>query len=245
MLYQRYQSARDGAWRTLIRYQADRLPVDVEEIARKLGIAIVSAQGEALGPWAACSLRQSGVWRICVRPHLPYSRYRFAVAHELGHLILQHKTVRLAKGLYTFEGRENAGDVLAQAREEADTDADMFAIRLLAPACVLHSMQVQGTKDIGDLCGLPEGAAAMRAERMQLLNARNAYFTHPLEKQLQRQFLPYIQEKSREQVPQAEQGYVPPLVLPERKTEERAFALPLWVWLAAAGAVLLALIFLR
>lgn len=248
MLYKRYQSARDAAWRMLLQYKVNRLPVDVEEMARHIGVDIQS--GPVFSGAAARSIRKKGKWCIQVQKNLPFSRYRFAVAHELGHLVLQHKTVRLEDGTFTFAGNQNAGDVLMDAQLDADTDADMFAIRLLAPACVLHELGYQDARRIGDACGLPPDAARMRAERMQLLNQRNVYFTHPLERQLQRQFAPYVRKENTRPVPPAPPSFELPPVLPERKEEaikqeENGFSLPLWVWVAAAALALLALIFLR
>lgn len=254
MLYKRYQDARDAAWRTLIRFEISRLPVDVEKIAKGLGItpekwpdAKETPKLYALLPKnaAAASLRISGVWHIFMQPGLSYSRYCFALAHELGHLILQHKVIRLDTALYTFEGRENTGDVLAEPIHDADQDADMFAIRLLAPACVLHALHTQGKWDIGALCGLPENAAVMRAERMALLDRRNAYHVHPLEKQVRLLFNPFIREKSRENVPE-KNGIVADLPLPKREEEAAPpkRLLPLWaVLLLFAAALLLVFLF--
>lgn len=243
MLYKRYQSARDAAWRMLIQCKVTHLPVDVEEMARHIGVDI--QPGPDVSGAAARSIRKKGKWCIQVQQNLPFSRYRFAVAHELGHLVLQHKTVRLEDGTYTFEGRQNAGDVLMEAQTDADTDADMFAIRLLAPACALHELGYLDERRIGDACVLPPEAARMRAERMQLLNQRNVYFTHPLERQLQRQFRPYVGKENTRSVPGTEPDVVLPLVLPERKEEEKKASVPLWVWASAAGAALLFLILLR
>ena len=252
MLYKRYQDARDAAWRTLLRFEISRLPVDVEQIAKGFGItpepwpdAAQTPKLYALLPRhaAAASLRISGVWHIFMQPGLSYSRYRFALAHELGHLILQHKTVRLDTAIYTFEGKENAGDVLAEPLMDADQDADMFAIRLLAPACVLHALHIRSKWDIGALCGLPENAAAMRAERMALLDRRNVYHVHPLEKQVHLLFSPFIREKSRESVPA--KPVAVPLSLPKREQDAAPpkHRFPLWAALALCGCAL-ALIFL-
>ena len=60
-------------------------------------------------------------------------------------------------------------------QEMTDYAADIFAIRLLAPACLLHELGVDTPEGIMALCGLPPKAAALRAERMKLLNQRNAF----------------------------------------------------------------------
>ena len=79
MLYKRYQDARDAAWRTLLRFEISRLPVDVEQIAKGLGItpepwpdAAQTPKLYALLPKhaAAASLRISGVWHIFMRQHM-------------------------------------------------------------------------------------------------------------------------------------------------------------------------------
>lgn len=254
MLYKRYQDARDAAWRTLLRFETGTLPVDVEKIALGFGITPEKWPDEKETPRlyallpnhaAAASLRISGVWHIFMQPGLSYSRYRFALAHELGHIILQHKTIRLDSAVYTFEGRENAGDILAEPLTDADQDADMFAIRLLAPACVLHGLHVQGKWNIGALCGLPENAAAMRAERMALLDRRNAYHVHPLEKQVRILFSPFIREKAREALPQKPSAAPSlPLAPQQKETAPPKRSFPLWAALLLCGAVLAALLIL-
>ncbi len=257
MLYKRYQDARDAAWRTLLRFEIHRLPVDVEKIARGFGIVPQPWPDKTQTPRlygllprhaAAASLRISGVWHIFLKPGLSYSRYRFALAHELGHIILQHKTIRLDAAVYAFEGRENAGDVLAEPFSDADQDADMFAIRLMAPACVLHSLHVKTAWELGALCGLPDEAAAMRADRMALLDNRNAFYTHPLEKQVRMRFAPFIQEKARQPLPSkatAAPAAPAPLPLPGKSSTPPKKGFPLWAGLAVAGAALMILLLVR
>ena len=64
--------------------------------------------------------------------------------------------------------------------------------RLLAPACLLHELGVDTPGGISALCGLPPHAAALRAERMELLNQRNAFFAHRLERQVRDRFRPFL-----------------------------------------------------
>ena len=119
-----------------------------------------------------------------------------------------------------------------------DTDADMFAIRLLAPACVLHHLHIRNEALLSALCGLPERAAVLRAERMALLDSRNAYGIHPLEKQVQSQFAPFIRKKRQEQVPEKAMPERPAanLVLPGLPERPEKKPLPLWVLAVSAAA---------
>ena len=251
--YRRYQEARDTAWRALLRLPEASLPVDVDHLAQALGVDVLPFPDETENPRVRAliaqtgavrcvSLRIRGHWYVFIR-HLDERERRFAVAHELGHLLLRHPTRPLAPGVRAFAGGENAGDLLEDPIDPADYAADIFAVRLLAPACVLHDLHIDSPAAIGAVCGLPPRAAALRAERMELLNARNAYFTHPLERQVRDRFLPFVRARAfpaavpspapappadtapRAGLPQP----VPPAVAPRRR---------LWILLAAAAAVL-------
>lgn len=203
--YRRYQDARDAAWRTLLRFSARALPVDVRGIAAALGLSLhpfPDAQEEprlhalvsrAMGSANCVSLRLGRAWHCFLSPGITEeSHIRFALAHELGHLILAHETYAVSPGVRAFQGRENAADLIEDPRGLDDYAADIFAIRLLAPACVLQALGADTPARIGALCGLPPRASALRAERMTLLETRNAFFSHPLERQVYDRFRPYL-----------------------------------------------------
>ena len=214
--YRRYQDARDTAWRALLQLERKRLPVDAEALARQAGVEIHAFPGKGeerlrrlvlmAGDGPCVSLRIRGQWHIFLREdRLDDSRRRFSVAHELGHLFLGHATRRLAPGVRAFESRDNPGDLLEDPESLEDYAADIFAIRLLAPACLLHEMRVDQAGNIRTLCGLPPRAAALRAERMALLNQRDAFYNHPLERQVRDQFLSYLRGRALPlEVPRAE-----------------------------------------
>ena len=113
-------------------------------------------------------------------------RRRFILAHELGHIILGHV------GRVGLLNREPSpeDDPLEQA-------ANVFASRLLAPACVLWGCNVQSAAEIAQLCGISQTAAQFRWERLQLLYQRGKFLTSPLERQVYAQFRPYIEAHRR------------------------------------------------
>lgn len=205
--YQLYQEARDAAWRTLLRLEKKALPVDMRLLLAQLRIPVLPFPDAKEEPRLAAlllradppdciSLRVQGVWQIFIRSNaLDENQQRFALAHELGHIVLHHPTYELEKGVHAFRGRENAGDLLEDPEEIWDYAADIFAIRLLSPACVLHDLYLDRALPIAQLCGLPPKAASMRAERMELLNQRDAFLTHPLERQVRSAFLPFVNEQ--------------------------------------------------
>lgn len=205
--YRYYQEARDTAWRALLRLKEKRLPVDAEALAKEVGMEVLPFPSPEENPrlWAllekaaggkGVSLRIKGTWHIFLRENLLMGdRRRFAVAHELGHLLLGHETRAIAPGVRAFESRENEGDLMEDPQDLADYAADIFAIRLLAPACLLHELHVDTPGGIMALCALPPRAAALRAERMDLLNERDAFYTNTLEAQVRDAFLPYLRAR--------------------------------------------------
>ncbi|MBR5111740.1 MAG: ImmA/IrrE family metallo-endopeptidase [Clostridia bacterium] len=201
--YRDYQDARDAAWRALLDVPEKKLPIDVDALAKRLGVDIHPFPGKeqerlyalvrraAQGPCVSLRIRRS--WHIFLRPEaLDENRRRFAVAHELGHLLLAHETETPAPGVRCFAARENTGDVMEDTQELETYTADLFAVRLLAPACLLHEARVDSSGGIISLCGLPPRAAAIRAERMELLNERDAFYTHLLEAKVRNAFLPWL-----------------------------------------------------
>lgn len=93
----------------------------------------------------------------------PHTRKRFTVAHELGHIVLghvRHDSVACRDGVTLW----NMGNQTEPAPEE--TAANIFASRLLAPACVLHALDIHTAGEIASVCGLSNMAAEARTKRM-------------------------------------------------------------------------------
>lgn len=77
-----------------------------------------------------------------------------------------------------------------------EQQADAFAARLLAPACVLWALNVRTMTEIAELCDISNTAAQIRAERMKILYSRNKFLTSPLEKAVYDNFKEYIQKQT-------------------------------------------------
>lgn len=271
--YRQYQEARDTAWRALLRLREKTLPVDVEALARDIGaelhpypnarenVRLFTLTQQVRG--VCVSLRIRGRWHLFLRDNqLNGARRRFAIAHELGHLLLGHETKSLAPGVRRFLSDENAGDLIEDPEDLQDYAADIFAIRLLAPACLLHELHMDTPAGIMNLCGLPPRAASLRAERMELLNERDAYYTNPLERQVRDAFRPFLLSARTDRAaapPQQSAPDVPssapplrslPLVVPieqpeeppapESKSPSRRHLMTVWQKRILAGALLLA-----
>ena len=181
MNYKRYQRSRDLAWEILNREQICSLPVDVLQICRRLGMKVLEHAELApeVGDGFSCIL--GGVPYVFIRPGQSRQRCRFTVAHELGHILLGHV------GKYELVNREPSphDDPVEQA-------ANIFAARLLAPACVLWGCRVSSAAEIAAICDISATAAGVRWERMQILLTRGKFLTSDIERQVYRQFKGYI-----------------------------------------------------
>ena len=194
MNYDDYKRARDLSWRVLLNTGTRELPVKVSRICRGYGVTLRSYQVGAplireLGLEAQCDISDGFTVRSGDRCYVFYNmeqppgRVRFTIAHELGHVLLGH----LGDGEHTVYNRESSSE---DALEEHT--ANVFASRLLAPACVLHALGAVTPEQIAAVCDISMAAARFRAGRMGLLEQRGKYGSSPLERQVLAQFRSYI-----------------------------------------------------
>lgn len=179
MDYRKYQASRNLAWEVLLREGVCRLPVSTSKLCRSMGIHL--RYGETGEGNDGYSTILGDAMYIVIREGMNLGRTRFTVAHELGHILLGHV------GTYTLVNREPSASDSPIERE-----ANVFASRLLAPACVLWGCGATTAGDIAELCGISQRAAEIRAARMVELIRRDKFLSSPLERQVYKQFLPFI-----------------------------------------------------
>lgn len=179
MNYKDYQNSRDAAWRLLIDLKVGELPIRSGAMCRALGIEVKYYTPEDAND--GMSFLNDGVPTILVSSAAPVQRQRFTAAHELGHIILGHV------GRYALVNREPSAQ-----DDPVEQEANVFASRLLAPACVLWGCNARTAKEIATLCDISLQAARFRAERMAVLYRRDKFLTSPLEREVYRQFADYI-----------------------------------------------------
>lgn len=177
---------RNAAWKILIDDRISALPVDVVAIARQHDITILkdSIANQLRINELGISMYNKKHWYIIYDDRQSLAEKRLTIAHELGHIFLGHPLI--------------AGYRLCRERKKPkpESDADMFALRLLAPACVLWGLDLHNAGEIGQVCQIPEPEAQARAKRLAELYQRNKFLTSPLEKQLYQQFLSFIKNQS-------------------------------------------------
>ena len=180
MLYSDYKISRNLAWEIILREGITELPVRIVPLCRQMGIRVVLHDDPMHGDGYSGifeSVPHIFVNRACYRP-----RQRFTAAHELGHILLGHV------GTYRLVNREPSA-----TDNPIEQAANVFASRLLAPACVLWACNAFTPDAIADLCDISIQAAQYRAERMKLLRERGMFFLSPLERKVYERFSIFIE----------------------------------------------------
>ena len=186
MRYGIYKGLRDCAWRCLNDNKVSSLPVDVLGIAKSCGIRVIrNSQANALAlEENGRSFFDGSEWFIIYNDLNPIEISRLTIAHELGHIFLGHE---LAHAKY-------AGIQQFSPKPKSEQQADMFAARLLCPACVLWALNLHTAEDVAACCKVPLEIAQIRTERMTELYKRNKFLTSPLEKEVYNNFVDYIRQ---------------------------------------------------
>ena len=168
---------QDAAWRCLCEYKIKSLPVDVLHIARSAGIKVIKNRdvNELLPSESGVAIYDGEHWYIIYDEENPAERRRFTVAHELGHIFLGHH----------IRKRYSARSKVFCIKPEIEQEADMFAIGLLCPSCVLWGLNLHTADEIARACKVPYGVARICAERMAVLYS-------PLEKEVYSNFQEYV-----------------------------------------------------
>lgn len=184
-IYGVYKKVRNASWQALIDNSVDRLPVDLVQIVSNNGIKLLknSQAHELRSGEAGISIFDGKQWFIVYDDLLPLGRKRFTVAHELGHIFLGHP---LVAGYHA----RTTGEELPQTESEAN----VFASRFLAPACVLWGLNAHTAAEISRICEISAEAAGIRAKRMAELYKRNMFLTSQLEQRVFSQFKDFIEQ---------------------------------------------------
>ncbi len=189
MIYGKYTNARNAAWQCLIEYDVSSLPVSVKLIAKDAGIKLIKESDvSCLSPnEIGISIISGNQWYIVYNDSCSRQRCRFTIAHELGHIFLGHSLENKGQFTQTFNKTESF----------AEQEANIFASRLLSPACVLWGLNLHTAEQIASVCNISLTAAKFRAERMKTLYKRNRFLTAPLEREVYNNFRVFIQKHKK------------------------------------------------
>lgn len=186
MYYGIYRNIRDCAWQCLLDFRVDRLPVNISQIARNAHVHVIkNSLCNKLRPNEhARSYYDGKTWIIVYNDANDATVSRFAIAHELGHYFLGHP-IACAKYAHLRD---------TSKKSKSEQQADMFALRVLCPACVLKDMNINSPEDVANICRVPLSCAEIRYQRLNTLNSRLKYFTAPIEREVYNNFKEYLEK---------------------------------------------------
>lgn len=174
-----YRNIQEWAWYVLIETNATKLPIDIIDICEQLNISIRCYNENhkfAKKFKNGFSVINNGKKTIYINKEMHNKhRVRFTIAHELGHILLNH--------------HQNKNNL---SYNDLEIEANMFAIRVLAPLCVLHELKVQTESELRELCRISKKAGEIRFQRFQEKESLNKYYINPMESILIKQFKEFI-----------------------------------------------------
>lgn len=140
-------------WKDLCNQE---IPVVLNDIIQKLGIIVKSDELDIDG---ISRVDKDGICFIMYNQKMSVVRQRFTVAHEIGHIVLDHIPI---------EGNTSQLSSVSQEKE-----ANTFAGELLVPSSDIKMFMKDGTKNIQDIMEryqVSKEAAAIAIQRNKLLN---------------------------------------------------------------------------
>lgn len=134
----RIQTARKTAEALIERLNVTTAPVDVNSVAKALGLQIVYNElGEEV---SGLLVSRDDTAAICVREGEPVVRQRFTIAHEIGHFCLRHQFEQ-GEHVHVDEGWKMTARSSSRTAGLApqEVEANQFAAALLMPSKLLRS----------------------------------------------------------------------------------------------------------
>ena len=187
LTYYQYQRSKNLALQTLINENVTSLPVITTRICRNLGIVVKHFKSPILD--SGYSFIIKGQPYILVNKLESPARQRFTIAHELGHILLGHVSE------CGFQKRS-----CVEKDKDIETQANVFASRLLAPSCVLLFCNITSCYDIKQLCNISLEASQYRLKSLNYRSYKNILLNSKLEIQLSYQFVDFIKKHKHKEI---------------------------------------------
>lgn len=148
MMEPNYKYARDMAKKILQKHKIKDIPTDLKVICESLGLEYVELDDP--DELDGAIIVMNGVRVAMLNKAKPLVRARFTLAHELGHIFLNHDK----REFYDAEAaREMGEDAPEKEKPAKEREADAFASELLIPMEQLKKHQ-SALKDLDKLAGI-------------------------------------------------------------------------------------------
>lgn len=174
---------------TLIHYSGGIFPISPFVIAHNMGVKIITQDtlefleidslNKMSNSTPALKLNLRGQKIIVVNDKFKKSFVRFAIAHEIGHIMMSHSIEDMSTSsvvLYNYIQEKNYKRFIAK-RNRIEREADLFAVHLLAPPLILWDKNVRSTIDIENNCSVGYISSMYVSYKMQTLITQGYDFT--------------------------------------------------------------------
>jgi transcriptional regulator with XRE-family HTH domain len=159
--------AEEAAKKLLESANRREIPVEVESIARELGLPIENVEG--VGSVAGALLTRHGRTLIVVNPSMNAARRRFVIAHEIGHFLMHMPAADTSGSAGSSIVLHFWDETNARAIDLQDRQANRFAAELLVPKDALFRDIPGGSIDISDEGSVASLAAAYGVDAGSML----------------------------------------------------------------------------
>lgn len=163
-----YDGIGSKAYETLVNFNFSELPVEVlklnsyaefkimtyadgKELLQLLGLS------DCLTGRKAITVNYEGKIFIFYDNEISFTERSYVIAHEIGHVMLEHTVTNSIYGKSENPEKENTQEL----------EADVFAMFFLAPAPVLAKINVKFADDLAGICQLPMPVAAKALEYVE------------------------------------------------------------------------------
>lgn len=167
--YGKYIKARNLAWKILTDFKLYSFPIDIKLLCDNLDISVLKIDKLDNDNYSMSAKLNEKTYII----YIPHSEQvdRFTIAHELGHILLDHINIFLSKNL--------------------EEQANIFASRLLCPLCIIKHFEFKKVKQVMDYFGISEEFATIRLNRFKIVNDRKKFLYSKLENNYYYDFCKY------------------------------------------------------
>lgn len=157
--YDNYINARNLAWKILTDFKLYSFPINIKSLCRSLDVSLLKIDNLENSKFSVSAKIDAKTYII----YVPHSKEvdRFTVAHELGHILLDHLD-------------NNLSDYIEE-------QANIFASRLLCPLCIIKHFEFNKVSQVMNYFGISEEFANIRLNRFNLVADRNKFLSSTLE----------------------------------------------------------------
>lgn len=182
-----YFNTRNEAWKFLIENNVTSYPLDLKQIIKQNDWKVLDLRKYVLEHLElrkyvkkneGLTIEKDGKYIILINPaNSTLERNRFTIAHEIGHIYLQH---------------------IGTNNKLIEKEANMFASRILMPMFLIKELNITSAEELSRICQVSIEAATWRMKRYNEIKDRQKFYTNPLEVKVRDQLSEFIQRSKQD-----------------------------------------------